>query len=158
MRVKNNITRTCAALGILGVLATNSACDQGDPRTLSAAAQDDFIQLVEDSYREMKAGQIKKKAGFFGECSVDFGMENGIRYSKTVCDAGKDSLKVTIRVTDPSSRPPSQQNKSIALTLDEGKKKNVARGKTEQLQNGITLHLDRSGQSVEMTGIVPSTP
>jgi hypothetical protein len=59
---------------------------------------------------------------------------------------------VTIRVTDPTSRPPSQRQTQVSVSLDEAHQLTLTREMTQRLQNGITLYLDRTGQSVVLTG------
>jgi len=139
-------------------IAAASACSQGDVQSPAADGLDDFREVVEAAYQRLVGGQIRKKAGFFGECSVDWGTESGIRVSETVCDNGKDSWTVTIRITDPTSRPPSQRQSQITMALDEERNLTLLREKKEQLESGITLRLDRTGQSVVLDGSVSMEP
>jgi len=139
-------------------VAAASACSQHDAQSPAADGLDDFREVVEAAYQRLTGGRIQKKAGFFGECSVDWRTESGIRVSETVCDDGKDSWKVTIRVTDPTSRPPSQRQTQMTVALDEERDLTLLREKMEQLENGVTLRLDRTGQSVVLDGPVRLEP
>jgi hypothetical protein len=135
-------------------VAAASGCSQHDAQSPAADGLDDFRQVVEAAYQRLVGGRIRKKAGFFGECSVDWRTESGIRVSETVCDNGKDSWTVTIRITDPTSRPPSQRQTQMTIALDDERNLTLLREKKEQLKNRITLRLDRTGQSVVLDGPV----
>ncbi len=158
MQSMQNIKSALPLLLAACFVAAAPACSQRDVQSPAADGLDDFREVVEAAYQRLVGGQIRKKAGFFGECSVDWGTESGIRVSETVCDNGKDSWAVTIRITDPTSRPPSQRQTEITVALDEERDLTLLREKKETLENGITLRLDRTGQSVVLDGSVSIEP
>ena len=118
MQSMQNIKSALALLLTGCFVAAASACSQRDAQSPAADGLDDFREVVEAAYQRLTGGRIRKKAGFFGECSVDWRTESGIRVSETVCDDGKDSWTVTIRITDPSSRPPSQRQSQVTVASD----------------------------------------
>lgn len=146
--------RVFSFLVIIIIQVAILSCKQHDPQTESLA---NFKKVVNRSYQYLASAKINKKAGFFGECSVNMGIESGIRISETVCDDTGDSLNITIRITDPSSRPPSQQLRQITI-LEQEEDITIARGNTARLLNGITLHFDETGQSVILKGNVSLKP
>lgn len=137
-------------------LAAIYACDQGDPGIPLADGLNEFNKVVESSYKKLVVGRFRKKAGFSTKCSVDIDTVRGIRVSETICDDDENSLDVTIRITDPTSRPPSQQQKTIRVTQNDGGSFAVDRGDTKTLAEGITFDFDRSGQSAVINGKVDS--
>ena len=149
---KRKRKHACALWPVACFTAFSSACSQSVPHSPAADGLDDFREVVEEGYQRLAAGRIQKKAGFMNECSVDWRTERGIRVSETVCDAGTQSGTVTIRITDPSSRPPSQKQTQVTVILDEDHQLTLAREMTQRLANGITLYLDRTGQSVVLNG------
>lgn len=153
MKSVDKLRRVFAPLVITTCMA--SACNSQAP---SSDGLDSFRQAVQVSYQRLVAGKIRKKDGFFGECSVDFGSENGVRISETVCDKGENSGNITIRVTDPTSRPPSQKLAKLTVALSEEGEISLDRGSSERLSNGITLLFDQSGQSVELNGKLSFKP
>ncbi len=134
-----------------GLVMLVSACEQNAPQRQSGVGIEDFDLAVEAAYKRLASATIRKKDGFYNECSVDFAIEHGIRISETVCDNSDNSLDITIRVADPATRPPSQRRKVISFQLEKNNRVNLQRGSTKQMENGVALHLDRTGQSVELT-------
>ncbi len=128
-----------------------SGCQQTGFQTQSAKGFVDFGKSIERAYNRLSNGQIRKKAGFYNECSVDFSTEKGIRVSQSICNDGKDTLNVTIRVTDPATRPPSQRQKRVSINLEKLGRTSLIPGKTEEFSNGTTIKIDRTGQSATLT-------
>jgi hypothetical protein len=139
-----------AALGFSLAMMT-SACEQGGPQRQSGVGFADFTRAVEAAYKRLVFSTIRKKDGFYNECSVDLAIEHGIRVSETVCDNSNNSLDITIRVTDPASRPPSQRRKDVSFKLGKNGLVNLPRDSTKQMESGVALYLDRTGQSVVLT-------
>ncbi|MGH8550342.1 MAG: hypothetical protein ACRERU_17435 [Methylococcales bacterium] len=136
---------------IISLFCVDSACQRSEFPTQASSGFIDFGKTVERAYNRLAEGNITKKDGFYNECSVDFATETGVRVSESVCDDGDNALKVTIRVTDPTTRPPSQRQDRIAVVLGDLGKKNLIRGNTEEFPNGTTIVVDRTGQSVTLT-------
>lgn len=126
-------------------------CRQAEYQTQSSTGFNDFGRSVERAYGRLANGSIQKKSGFYNECSVEFSTETGIRVSQSVCDEGESALSVTIRVTDPTSRPPSQRQNVIPVVLAELGKTKLVRGNTQEFPNGTTIKIDRTGQSAILT-------
>ncbi len=139
------------AVLVFGLVMLTSACEQNAPQRQSGVGIEDFKQSVEAAYKRLASGTIRKKDGFYNECSVDFAVEHGIRVSETVCNNSDNSLDITIRVTDPATRPPSQYRKDVSFKLGKNGLVNLPRGSTKQMESGVSLHLDRTGQSVMLT-------
>ena len=116
----------------------------------------DFQKAVALSYDKLQRGKVVKKKGFYNECSVDWAEFEGIRISETVCDLDLKSRRVTIRITDPTSRPPSYRLNSISIAAEINLTITVRRGTKQELPNGINVKLDRTGQSVELERVVES--
>lgn len=134
-----------------GLVMLISACEQSGPQRQSGTGIVDFKKAVEVAYKRLVSGTIRKKDGFYNECSVEFAVEHGIRVSETVCDNGDNSLDITIRVTDPATRPPSQRRKDVSFKLGKNRLVNIQQDSTKQTESGVTLYLDRTGQSVVLT-------
>ncbi len=141
-------------LAVPSLVLIPSGCQQRDAQVPENDGQIDFKIVVEDQYRKLASGEIRKKDGFSNQCSVDMDIERGIRVSETVCDSERRLWDVTIRITDPSNRPPSQRQKKINVALGNGRFVTVSRGIPQQIPNGITMSLDRTGQSVVLIGKV----
>ncbi len=139
---------------ILLVLLTAS-CDKTQRGTNNDIG--DFKSVAQQSLARLEKGKIIRIGGFNIECAVDFKRERGMRISETVCD--KENIRnITIRVTDPGSRPPSQKVKKIQLTSLDGKLVSVHNGETKTMPNGFTVTFDRSGQSVTLGAQFESQP
>ncbi|GEM_PF-1704823 len=145
-------------LVVSGFLLIPLGCKQRDAQVPATDGQIDFIKVVEEQYRRLTSGEIGKRGGFSNQCSVGMDIKRGIRVSETVCDSSGKFWDVTIRVTDPSSRPPSQRQKTIGVVLDDHGDIILSRGNSQQLSNGVTMSLDRTGQSVVMNGQVNFEP
>lgn len=135
------VSLSCVVLG----------CQQSESHTQSSTGFIDFGKSVERAYGRLAKGNIHKKAGFYNECSVDFSTETGIRISQSVCDDGGNVLNVTIRVTDPASRPPSQRQNRISVVLLDLGKTSLGRDHSKEFPNGTTIKIDRTGQSAILT-------
>ncbi len=132
---------------LVSLACISSSCDS--PQTQSADGIDDFISVAQQSLKKLEKGNIKRNSGFYIECAVDIRRDKGIRISETVCD--KDSTRsITIRITDPTSRPPSQKLRSINLASLSGEMITAKKGESKTIENGLTIKLDRSGQSIIM--------
>ncbi len=90
-----------------------SGCDQSQPQM--ADGIEGFKSIAQEILNKLEKGEIKRNSGFFIECAVDNRREKGIRISETVCDK-ENTRTITIRVTDPTSRPPSQRVETIKLS------------------------------------------
>lgn len=139
---------------VSGLVLVPSGCKQRDAQVPANDGQIDFKKVVEDQYRKLASGKIRKQGGFSNQCSVGMDIDRGIRVSETVCDSEGHFWDVTIRITDPSNRPPSQRQKKINVALGDGRYITVSRGVPQQISNGITVNLDRTGQSVVLNGKV----
>ena len=137
-----------------GLVLIPSGCKQRDAQVPADNSQIDFIKVVEGRYRKLASGKIRKIRGFSNRCSVGMDIDRGIRVSETVCDSERHFWDVTIRITDPSNRPPSQRQKKINMALGDGRYITVNRGGPQQISKGITMSLDRTGQSVVLNGKV----
>ena len=133
---------------VSGAVLISSGCKERDANVPTTDGQIDFIKVVEDQYRRLAAGKVRKKDGFSNQCSVDMKIDRGIRVSETVCDSGEKIWDITIRITDPASRPPSQRQKKINVALENGRYITLSHSISQQLSNGIGMNLDRTGQSV----------
>ena len=132
-----------------------SGCDQNRPQAIDGI--EDFQVVAQEFFYKLEKGQIRRNRGFYTECALDIKSAKGIRISETVCD--KDALRhITIRITDPGSRPPSQRIEKIQLSSQSGDTMTAYRGKDKTTINGITVQFDRSGQSVIMDGQVKIQP
>ncbi len=130
------------------------ACEQNSPQYQSASGIYDFKRAVVSAYERLAFKKIRKKDGFYNECSVEFDMNHGIRVSETVCNVDEDALEVTIRVTDPATRPPSQRRLNVSVELEKYGLLTLSRGIPEKTDSGVMLLLDRTGQSVILTARV----
>ena len=128
-----------------------SGCQQTGFQTQSSKGLVDFGKSIERAYDRLSKGQIRKKPGFYNECSLDFSTEKGIRVSQSICDDGKDALNVTIRVTDPATRPPSQKQDRVSISLAKLGITSLIPGETEKFSNGTTIKINRTGQSAILT-------
>jgi hypothetical protein len=143
-----NVYRWCLAFSLL---ALESACQRSEFQSQSKTGFIDFSQSVERAYHRLAEDRIHKKDGFYNECSVEFFTETGIRVSESVCEEGDSALKVTIQITDPATRPPSQRQEHIAVLLGDLGRKNLIRGQSEEFPNGTTIEIDRTGQTAILT-------
>lgn len=119
--------------------------------TQSSEGIEDFITVSQQALTRLEKGVITRNRGFNTECAVDIKRERGIRISETVCDEA-NTRSITIRITDPTSRPPSQKISSIQLTTLTDETVTTKKGKTQTTSSGIDIKLDRSGQSVILSG------
>jgi hypothetical protein len=127
------------------LIFTSSGCDQNRPPMSDGL--DDLKTIAQQYFSKLENGKVQRIKGFFIECAVDFMRVKGIRISETVCD--KDSSRnIIIRVTDPTSRPPSQLLDKIQLISQTDNTITVYRGKTVTTSNDITIEFHRSGQSI----------
>lgn len=139
-----------SALRLIFCLLT-TGCGQTTPQTQSGVGINDFKRAIISAYQRLISEKVKKKDGFYNECSVEFGMDHGIRVSETVCESDENTWDVTIRVTDPATRPPSQRRKDVSIELENFGRMNLARGISQKTDSGVMLLLDRTGQSVVLT-------
>ncbi|MCH9696880.1 MAG: hypothetical protein K0U68_02140 [Gammaproteobacteria bacterium] len=119
--------------------------------TQSSEGIEDFFTVSQQSLTRLEKGEITRNRGFNTECAVDIKRDRGIRISETVCDKA-DFRSITIRITDPTSRPPSQKIRSIQLTTLTDETVTTKKGETQTTSSGVVIKLDRSGQSVILSG------
>jgi hypothetical protein len=143
-----HVSRACI---VISILCLESGCQRSEFQTQSSSGFVDYGKSIERAYNRLAEGRIDKRQGFENECSVELTSQGGVRVSESVCDDGEGALKVTILVTDPASRPPSQRQEQITVVLGDLGKKNLIRGNTEELPNGTTINIDRTGQSATLT-------
>ena len=145
-----------ANLGVilLGFFLLAIACEQNSPQTQSGVGINDFKRAIVSAYQRLISERVQKKDGFYNECSVQFDMDHGIRVSETVCDADGNKWDVTIRVTDPATRPPSQRRVDVSVELEKFGRVNLSRGISQKTESGVMLLLDRTGQSVVLTASI----
>ncbi len=122
-----------------------SSCDDTQRGTNNDIG--DFKSVAQQALTSLERGKIVRNRGFNIECAVDFKRKRGMRISETVCDK-ENARNITIRVTDPGSRPPSQKPTKMQLSSLEGKLISVHIGETKTMRNGFNITFDRSGQSV----------
>ena len=147
MNFRYNISRAFLASSLVSLACINCGCDQDRPQM--SDGQNELTDIAQQSFSRLENGLIKRNEGFFIECALDLKRNKGINISESVCDKN-NSREITIRVTDPTSRPPSQQLDKIQLTSQSGDIITAYRGKSTQTSNGIKIKYDRSGQSVEI--------
>ncbi len=147
MKFSNKITRAFLVLSLMLLACVNSGCDQNRPPMSDGL--EELRNIAQQSFSRLEKGQIKRNNGFYIECALDIKRNNGIRISESVCDKN-NSRNITIRITDPTSRPPSQQLDKIQLTSQSGDTIIAYRGKPATTLNGINIKFDRTGQSIEI--------
>lgn len=147
MNFSYNISRALLASSLISLVCINSGCDQDRPQMSDGL--DELRDVAQQSFSSLEKGQIKRNKGFYIECALDMKRDKGIRISESVCDKN-NSRNITIRITDPTSRPPSQQLDKIQLTNQSGDIITAYRGKSATTSNGIQIKYDRSGQSIEI--------
>ncbi|MEE9345972.1 MAG: hypothetical protein V3U88_10235 [Methylococcales bacterium] len=147
MKSSNKISRAFLVSSLILLACVNSGCDQDRPPMSDGL--DDLRNIAQQSFSRLEKGQITRNKGFYIECALDLKRKKGIRISESVCDKN-NSRNITIRITDPTSRPPSQQLDKIQLTNQSGDTITAYRGKPATTKNGIKIKFDRSGQSVEI--------
>ncbi len=132
-----------------------SGCNQSPyPR---AEGIEDFKFIAQQMLKKLEKGEITRTNGFYIECAVDKKRDKGVRISEIVCDK-ENTRSITIRITDPTSRPPSQKINTIQLSTLSGDIITTSLGKTNTISNGITIAFDRSAQSVTLVRLVETTP
>ncbi len=155
MKSRSKSSRALLVSSLILFVALTSGCDQSRPQAIDGI--EDFQTVAQQFLNKLEKGQILRNRGFYTECAVDIKRDKGIRISETVCD--KDNLRhITIRITDPGSRPPSQRMEKIQLSSLSGDTIIAYRGKDKTTINGITVQFDRSGQSVIMDGQIKIQP
>lgn len=147
MKSGNKISRAFLVSSLILLACVNSSCDQDRPQIADGLG--DLIDIAQQSFSRLEKGQITRNDGFYIECALDIKRNNGIRISESVCDKN-NSRSITIRITDPTSRPPSQQLDKIQLTNQSGDTIIAYRGKPATTLNGINIKFDRTGQSIEI--------
>jgi hypothetical protein len=147
MKSSHTISRAFLVSSLISLACVNSGCDQDHPPMSDGL--EELKNIAQQSFSRLEKGQIKRNDGFYIECALDIKRDNGIRISESVCDKN-NSRNITIRITDPTSRPPSQQLDKIQLTSQSGDTIIAYRGKPATTLNGIKIKFDRSGQSVEI--------
>ena len=145
MKDNNRASQAVFVYMLILLALTTSSCD--NTQSQSADGIDDFKIIAQQILTKLENGKITRNPGFYTECAVDIKRDKGIRISETVCDKENVSI-VTIRITDPTSRPPSQKIKTILLSTQSGEMIAISRRETKTTLNGITIKFDRSGQSV----------
>ncbi len=155
MPFSGKIFRAFLVFSCISLALITSSCDQ-NPIPMTDGIED-FKSIAQQMLYKLEKGEITRNRGFFIECAVDKKRDKGIRISEIVCD--KESFRtITIRVTDPTSRPPSQEIETIKLSTLSGDIITAHKEKTKTTSNGITITFDRSGQSVTMVRQFEKTP
>lgn len=152
MNLKNSFNR----LTIVGLTCffsiTLVSCGEDMTQNQIADGLSDFKYAVDVSYQRLVNGQIKRNKGFDSECAVHWDTHGGIRISETVCGKENSGQEITVRITDPTSRPPSQRVDKFLIDAGNGSNISVSRGEIQALENGISIEFDRSGQSIIIIG------
>ncbi len=155
MKYRSKRSRALLVSSLTLFFAMTSGCDQNRPQAIDGI--EDFQVVAQEFLYKLENDQILRNRGFYTECAVDFKRAKGIRISETVCD--KDNLRnITLRITDPGSRPPSQRMEKIQLSSLSGDTITAYRGKAKTAINDITIQFDRSGQSVIMNRQIKIQP
>jgi hypothetical protein len=147
MQFSYTISRAFLVSSFISLACINSGCDQDRPQMSDGL--NELRDVAQQSFSSLEKGQIKRNKGFYIECALDLKRDQGINISESVCDKN-NSRNITVRITDPTSRPPSQQLDEIQLTSQSGDTITAYRGKSTTTSNGITIKFDRSGQSLEI--------
>ncbi len=155
MKFSDKIFQTFLIFSLITMALFAGGCNQSPyPR---AEGIEDFKFIAQQMLKKLEKGEIIRTNGFYIECAVDKKREKGVRISEIVCDK-ENTRSITIRITDPTSRPPSQKIEAIQLSALSGDIITTSIGKTNTISNGITIDFDRSGQSVTLVRLVETTP
>ncbi len=145
MKSSINVSHAFFVSSLISLACINSGCNQDRPQMSDGL--DDLKVVAQKSLSKLEKGKIIRNKGFYIECALDLKRDKGIRISESVCDKN-NTRNIIIRVTDPTSRPPSQQLDKIQLASLSGDIITAYRGKSATTSNGINIKFDRSGQSV----------
>jgi hypothetical protein len=140
---------------LIALTFISTGCDQNRPQMSDGL--DDLKATAQQYLSKLEKNDITRVHGFYLECAVNIKRVKGIRVSETVCDKS-NTRAITLRVTDPTARPPSQQLDNIQLTNLSGNTMTIIRGTTKASSSGITITFDRSGQSIVMNRQVARKP
>lgn len=145
MKCCNRVSKSIFVYFFILLALSISSCDK--TQLQSADGIDDFKSIAQQTLTKLENGEITRNEGFYTECALDVKRDKGIRISESVCD--KENFRsITIRITDPTSRPPSQKIKTIQLSTESGDIITASRGGIKTTSKGITIKFDRSGQSI----------